>query len=223
MYLGIDGCKAGWIVASIDKSATLKFQLIEDLNALHQFKSPEYIWIDMPISFATKGYRSCELEARKLLANRRSSIFFTPCKEAVFSKSFEEACAVNYERCGKKISIQAWNICNKIKEVNSFVSGNQHIRISESHPELCFYGLNNNTPCQHNKKTVEGKEERLQIIGRISKHYAQVICQTNIKGSSKDDVVDAAVMAIAAWSNQYDYVPKNAINNEGGSIVFAQL
>ena len=223
MYLGIDGCKAGWIVACIDQASQLNFYCINELSGLYHFETPESIWIDMPMHFARSGYRSSEIEARKLLGKRRSSVFFTPCAQAVYAHSFAEACAINQKHCGKKISIQVWNICNKIRAVNSFALNNPGLKISESHPELCFYGLNNATPCVHNKKTAEGRAERLQIIERVSKQFAKAIAQAAFKGSSKDDVVDAAVLAVAAWSGNHDYLPKTHAADEGGQIVFARL
>ena len=80
------------------------------------------ILIDIPIGLKTggSGERLSDLGARSILKARKSSIFPVPCREAIYAKTYKEACEVNERLTGKRISKQAWNIVPKIRDVDGF-------------------------------------------------------------------------------------------------------
>lgn len=223
MYIGVDGCRKGWIVALIDNQKNLSLEIITDLVHLKRF-STATILIDMPIGFPEKQYRQCEIEARILLGNaRRSSVFFTPHKKAVYANSHPEASSVNKQYIGKGVSIQTWNICQKIKLLNKFVDENKDLHIRESHPELCFYVLNNCQAFLSKKSTQAGIADRERIIAAHSTDYLDVIAETMVATKRKDvkmdDILDATVMAIRASTCMLKQVPTDP-SYDGHTIIY---
>jgi predicted RNase H-like nuclease len=52
------------------------------------------VGVDMPLHLSDDGHRSCDLEARRHLGAKRSSLFVTPPRAALTAATYEEACAV---------------------------------------------------------------------------------------------------------------------------------
>lgn len=207
MFLGLDGCKSGWVAAQINDNGVLEIKIISDLSRLEKMTNVESVLIDIPIGFPDNTYRQCDLDARNFLRPKRhNSVFFTPSKEAVFANSYEDACKINYEKMGKKISKQSWSICKKIIEVYEYIKCPGHLPIRESHPEICFWGING-YPCKHNKKTKDGIEERLGIISKINPDYSKTILKTKEsiknKDAMPDDIIDATILAIVASKRNF--------------------
>ncbi len=222
-YLGIDGCRGGWLAAGIDDNDELNFQVLSRLDELTAPSAPfpgvKAVLIDIPLGFPEKEYRCCDREARKLLGpNRGASVFYTPVKSAVYEGSYQEACAKNENALGKKFSKQTWNICVKIREANDFLHrisshpfpNSQDERLPfpalrEAHPELCFLGWSG-TPCTHNKKSLEGIIERREIIARQYPDFPSIInhaiSKTPRSIASVDDFLDAAILAITATKHE---------------------
>ena len=65
--LGIDGCKFGWIVATLSQKQ-IEFYLVEHLDKLENFFLNETIvGIDMPVDLITSNSRLADIQARQLL------------------------------------------------------------------------------------------------------------------------------------------------------------
>jgi len=152
--------------------------------------------IDVPIGLLD-GARACDRAARKILGQPRgSSVFSPPCRSAIRSKTYAEACEANYSGVGRKISRQAWGIAKKIREVDDVMMAEAQTWAFEVHPEVCFWALSGCCPMRHGKKTADGRAERLLLIrsifSDIDVHLAQRPQHVGI-----DDVLDAAA---AAWT-----------------------
>ncbi|GAA4459776.1 DUF429 domain-containing protein [Nibrella saemangeumensis] len=202
MILGMDGCRSGWIAACIDTTNTLTFALFATLEQCVLLQTATLALIDMPIGFAGQQHRLCDSLARDLLKPfRQSSIFFTPHRDAVFASTYAEACRINTLRTGKAISVQTWNICRKIREVAQYTEANPDVRLLESHPELCFYGLAGQV-CRYPKRTQSGLSERIRIIEEKAPEYIDAIDQAmhsiSRSDAKPDDILDAAILAIIA-------------------------
>ena len=128
---------------------------------------------------------------------------------------------------GKGISIQSWNISKKIKEVNDFKlsKGSNEMNLFESHPELCFESINKK-PLIYSKKTDNGIIERLEILNQhISLSQKKV---TDFYGKfksnmlKKDDIIDAAVLALSAklWSKNGKCKIMQEISHDSNGIPF---
>lgn len=203
--LGLDGCRAGWVLARFDAEPEL--ELISDLQEL-KGKKADQIWIDVPIGLSEYGYRDCDLELRSALGRRASSVFFAPIRKAVYADSYREACTQSHDVMGKKISVQAWNICGKIREVDAFLQLNPDYQslMFESHPEWAFVRLNKGKPLTHKKKEAAGFIERLEILEsyhpKLTSAVEEFLGRHPRKKVLPDDVLDALVLAVHAKRSQ---------------------
>lgn len=164
--------------------------------------------IDIPIGLPNTAPRDLEFQARQLLAGKSSSVFSVPCRDAVYAENYSRACQINQERFGKKLSVQSWNICGKIRQVDKTLRDSPALahRVYESHPELAFKLLNGE-PLLFSKKTAEGLQERLQILQRFMPNardwFAAALTAHPRKQLARDDIVDAMVLMWVGKSAQY--------------------
>ncbi len=215
-YGGIDACRSGWIMIVIHKpenqfSYHFSPTFSDLVNNVKTKKKSYRFLVDMPIGLLSlknidpvqPHQRKCDMQARKILGKKHSSVFTPPCRQALYQKTYSSASATNYMITGKKISKQTWNIFHRIKEVNEYLQENQWARsiIFESHPELAYQKLNNQISLQYSKKKNEGILERLNILSRYhpgTTSLCRVIASDKtLKGKmQKDDIVDAMVLSI---------------------------
>jgi hypothetical protein len=82
------------------------------------------------------------------------------------ARDFAEALAINRQCTGRGISKQSWLIAPKIRAVDDLLQADCRLRgvLRESHPEICFWALNDAKPMRHNKKTQEGRDERMALL-----------------------------------------------------------
>ena len=120
---------------------------------------------------------------KHLPKGKKSSVFNAPSRAAVKCKNYNDAKTKEIKISGKSLSIQSWNISNKINEIDKFLIFNpkKAENIHESHPELCFYHLNNKKALEFNKKTKNGLKERIDILT----NYIEDICELSEKFYSK--------------------------------------
>ena len=120
--IGLDACKYGWCgIGFIDDE--LIWGCFSSLDELIQ-KQPnlDRLLVDIPIGLSSKKFkRTVDALARTYLKKRKSSIFSPPCREALYVENYKQALAKNREIEGKGISIQAYNIGEKIKEVDEWI------------------------------------------------------------------------------------------------------
>ena len=131
-YVGVDGCKAGWFFVAIGPDDELELGIFETIEKLWQtYSVAKWILIDIPIGLPSNKIktRPCDRAARQVLSPKRHhSIFSPPCREALAADNYPAACRINREICDRKISIQAWHISRKIKEVDELMSTHQAAR-----------------------------------------------------------------------------------------------
>lgn len=200
-YIGVDGCKAGWIAVSKDHDGLIYriYSSAEDLVAA--FPNAERILIDIPIGlpWMAAPIRPCDRLARQVLGSRRSSVFPVPCRAAAYAKTLEAARAANLTELGRSLPQQSWGICKKIAEIDDLLQRQQRLRkiVREVHPEVCFWGLAGGSPMQHNKKTRAGQAERLSLLMQLEpsaeRLLEQVMQNEMRKIAMADDVLDALV------------------------------
>jgi predicted RNase H-like nuclease len=120
MYIGVDGCRAGWFLVSLDNKNEFKIDIFSDIYALWDiYYSSSSIFIDIPIGLPGGDItnRKCDLEARKILRPKKGScVFPAPCRPAVYAKDYRKANNLNRKIIGKGLSYQVWNIIPKIRE-----------------------------------------------------------------------------------------------------------
>ena len=210
VYLGIDGCRGGWVVVRCDTTPAFlpPVEIHSEIRALKRsIQNAGYALIDMPIGLvqADSTYRTCDILARELLQHRRSAIFFPPVREALAARSYAEACTINHRISGKKLSIQAWNIVPRIRQLDLFLRTYPEllVRIRESHPELCFMALNGGSPLPWNKRCHTGFALRMALLAERVPNAKAFLSQAleGLPGRqvSRHDVVDAMVLALHAF------------------------
>ncbi len=182
-------------------------------NLWHHHQDADRILIDIPIGLKDDGKRWCDVEAKQLLGSSRgNSVFYTPIRAGVEAQNIKEA-----KRAQKSLHFsiqnQAWAIVPRIQEVDEFLEmfeeevDNTDIR--ETHPEICFWALNDGEPMTHGKKTEEGIEERLSLLSNYLtdarglyedavETFTEPEWASVIGKSGRDDILDAMVAALTA-------------------------
>ncbi len=218
LYIGVDACRKGWFAVSIGTDKRFKIGIFETITDFwNSLKSKSLILIDIPIGLPDGGKRQCDVEARRLLQKRASSVFPVPCRQAVYATTYRKACRINLQTLGVKLSVQTWNIAGKIREVDDLLRKDKKARrcVRESHPEICFWALAGGSPMSHYKKSESGSRQRLNLLKRI--HPAtEFIVDTALeeypkKYLAQDDILDAVALAVTASAgvNALASIPEN--------------
>lgn len=200
-FIGVDGCKGGWIVAVLD--CELRIERISSIGEILE-TYPDYseFLIDMVIGLrdSVDQLRPDDI-ARKELKPRGSTLFPVPSREAIYKETYEEQKKANIKTLGKSLSKQASAIIPKIREVDEFMSSHPEYknRIDESHPELDFARLNGSVLLTR-KKDAAGIDERLKVIKR---HIPGIVIpDLYVKAKelrcNVDDIADAVCLAVTA-------------------------
>jgi len=153
--------------------------------------------IDIPIGLAPAGPRRADVEARRRLGPRRSSVFPAPVRAVLAASSYEEACALSRAASGKAISKQLFNILPKIREVDQLVTPLHQRHLFEMCPELSLAVLDG-APMAYAKTTAAGRAERLHALGNV---FGPAELERHLRpvpsGARADDVIDAFA---GAWT-----------------------
>ncbi len=200
LVAGLDGCRSGWVMTSVPLRTTgpPRLELVDDLRdvvARLEAGSLAAAAIDIPIGLAPGTPRRCDVEARRLLGPRRSSVFPAPARSVLGAASYEEACARSALACGKKISRQLFNILPKIQQVDALVTPQRQARLFEMCPELSFAVLAG-APMHANKRTAAGRAERATALEAVFGDVTALVGRPG-PGAAPDDVFDAL---IGAWT-----------------------
>ncbi len=205
-HFGVDGCKAGWFHVCLE-NGELSGAVAPHINAIvAEATGADVVCIDIPIGLLDSGPESrlCDVQARRLLGPRAASVFNAPIRGVLDQPSYAQANLFSREATGKGLSRQTWNICARIKEVDSVLRANAKARqiFREAHPELCFHGLAGGTPMLHNKKTDAGFTERLALLERYlptaGNFTAAALARYPRSQVARDDILDAVVCALTA-------------------------
>lgn len=189
----MDACKSGWIGVRLGESVTAHFA--RHIADLVDETAPAVVAIDIPIGLPDRGRRAADVEARALLGPRRSSIFLTPVRAALAEETHARASAVNRELADEGMSIQAFGLFPKIREVDAW-HGTAPVPVLEAHPELSFRQMAD-TPLPDSKKTWAGVEHRRRLLAEHGIHLPADVGDAG-RHAAIDDVLDAAAVAWTA-------------------------
>jgi predicted RNase H-like nuclease len=177
---GVDGCRAGWVVATarVDGSGPTHVEVVATIaevigRALDGTLAA--VGVDMPIGLPFEGPRVCDVEARRRLGPRRSSVFPTPPRAVVVG--------CETWRPGLGLNKQTFNLLAKMREVDAVMTPALQDRMVEVHPELCFATMAG-APMVHPKRSAPGQAERALALRMKDPPH-------RLPGTQVDDVLDA--------------------------------
>ncbi len=221
VLVGVDGCKAGWITVHREANAAPSVSVFPSFGALLDTLTDATIAVDMPIGlpdFSGKGGRGPEALVRPLLGARQSSVFAIPSRAALYADTSGfttiEAWYAAHRRASevalttsdppRGVSIQAFGIFAKIREIDQLLIGRPELRgrVFESHPEVAFCRLNDGKAMALPKKikgavNPAGMEERKALLCRHG-YERSFLDQAPPRGAASDDFLDAAAMMLIA-------------------------
>lgn len=204
-FVGVDGCRAGWI-AVVRRPGVAPELLVDSAFAALVGRLPRraVVAVDMPIGLpdeARRGGRACDLAARVLLGPARGrSVFSPPVRAALAARSYAEALTIQRGSSADAVglSLQAWHLVPRIAELDRFVTPARQRWICEAHPEVAFARLAGR-PMATAKRSLNGREERLAVLSaRGWRGGMREIAAWSAPGVARDDVVDAAALALTA-------------------------
>ena len=179
---GVDGCRGGWAVALADDTSIIEVRVVPTFADVAALRC-DALAVDMPIGLLDHGPRACDVEARRRLGPRRSSVFPTPLRPMLTATTYAEASAI------AGLSKQAFHLLPKIREVDAVMTPRRQRTIVEVHPELCFAALLG-SPCQAPKRTADGRAERLVAVTPPIERPPP--------GAAWDDMLDACALVHTA-------------------------
>ncbi|MCH2155659.1 MAG: DUF429 domain-containing protein [Opitutales bacterium] len=213
---GVDGARGGWILAGCDGQGGWAY-FVPGLDVVLEKTKDARVLIDMPIGLASvaQKQRRCDAEARAFLGKGLTSRVFTPpIREVIHCEDYAEANEASRRLIDKGISIQAWNIVPKIRDVENILLAQTQLQKLwiEAHPEVAFACLNDGVPVREPKISLQGQEKREGILRRYSIEFQAIwlaLATGGIGGRfQRDDVLDAlALAALNRHSMQLQYLP----------------
>lgn len=228
-YIGIDGCKAGWLFVALDGDDLFEVGILGRFELVTQYVGPAtLILVDIPIGLLSSGLqeRRCDTEARRLIKPRGSSVFPAPARSAIYKSCYEEGSKENYRCLGKRLSKQSWAISPKIREVDEFLlSRVRGGKIREMHPEVAFWALNGRRPMQYRKGVEKGFSERIEVLNRYLANVGAIVTAAREKQPLKkdladDDILDALVGAVtASHYPEIATIPENPNSDNRGIVM----
>jgi predicted RNase H-like nuclease len=153
--------------------------------------------IDMPIGLKTEGYRACDLRARALVG----AAVFLGARRDLWTFADMAAANAHYwrrEGDGRGVSCQLWNIRDKLREIDTFMTPERQNTIGEAHPELIFWNLAGRRKLD-SKASARGREQRIELL--VARGFAKLprwLTMRHGTGIGRDDLIDACACAIAA-------------------------
>jgi predicted RNase H-like nuclease len=196
--LGADACRAGWVGIALSDDGVCAYVHAEiaGLVALALAGGAlAAVGIDIPIGLADAGLRQADVLARKAAGPRWASVFVTPVRQALMVPDHRQASALNKQLTGSGISRQAFNLRDKILQVDRWLP-TAPCPVAEVHPELCFAEMAG-APLTDSKSTWSGASTRCQLLAG---HGIELYGQLGLAGYQVgvDDVLDAAAVAWTA-------------------------
>jgi len=188
---GVDGCRNGWcVVLAGDELRSRVVATFAEVLALPE--QPRVIAIDMPIGLPRVPGRAADALARKLLPGRASTIFSPPARAALDAGDYAATCAANRATApgAPAISIQAFNLLPKLRELDAAMTPTLQARVREAHPELAFAEVAGRMLV--NKKTRPGQRARRRLLESLG------LVPPPVGGAALDDLFDAAILCWTA-------------------------
>ncbi len=200
---GVDGCRAGWLVASseVDADGAMsrpELRVVPTFDAVVDL-ALDRVAVDIPIGLLdvlAAGGREADRAARKLLGPLRgTSVFSAPIRQVLLADPWPAPMPPNLG-----LTLQAWAITRKIREVDDALRARRDRPpgpvVIETHPEVVFFDLNDGSPVELPKRRRAGREARLALLERAGLWWPDLVPPV---GAKVDDLLDAlACLWVAA-------------------------
>ena len=232
-YVGIDGCRNGWITAILD-NGNLRIERYKTvLDIIREFPTADAYLIDMAIGLPERieeAKKRPDKAARKELGKHGSTVFPIPCRQAIMVDSNDPQAVfmmreLNRSVLEKSLSSQSINIIPKIRELDKFLDDHREYKnvLCESHPELCFTRLNGKA-LMMKKKTTEGLVERRSILEKYIEKGMLDGIQVRAKElhCMPDDIMDSVCLAVSAALKAHgmcETIPENPQKDTKGLVM----
>ena len=226
LYVGVDGCKGGWIAAVLDQGE-LRLEKYTSITSLVE-RYPEFdaFLIDMAIGLRDRLDQTRPDQAAKIeLGKKASSVFPIPSRAAVYADKEESQKQANIHTLGKSLAKQSIAIIPKIRELDEFLKNHPEYknRILESHPEVAFARLNGSVVMSR-KKEEPGPSERIHILSEFleAKELSGFYDKAKKLGCNQDDMIDAVCLAVtgALYAHgQCETIPEKPEADEKGLLM----
>lgn len=193
---GVDGCRSGWIGVWIDGKRR-GFALSSDAAAFDALDA-KMSMIDVPIGLPDRGYRGCDLAARKLLRGAPSRIFLGLRRPLLAHLADYREANARAKADGAGLSRQAFAILPKVAAIDAIMTPARQRRVRESHPELVFWRLNGGAVLS-SKHTRAGLRMRRKLL--VDRGFTEIDSWLGaLPGgdANADDLFDACALALAA-------------------------
>lgn len=203
-FLGVDGCKGGWIAASIDNGELYLNKYTDFQKLVFDNNQFDGMLVDMVMGLPgnTEQYdKRPDGIARRIIKPRTSTIFAVPTRQAVYECTKEKQKGANLSAIGKGLSEQTIAIIPKMRELDEFLLENREYMnvIRESHPEVCFARLNGEV-IMTVKSERDGIADRVQVLSMYLHDLSEDYVKESAKklGCKPDDILDAICLAVTA-------------------------
>jgi predicted RNase H-like nuclease len=192
--IGVDACAGGWVaVALVDGLAERVWFDVTLPSLLADLPVATTVGIDLPLGGVPAGWRTADVEARRLLGSRRSSVFLVPPRP-VWGEDYDIANARCRELTGQGLSRQAYGLLARMLDAERFRDGCPH-HVVEIHPELVFQALAD-APLPYGKKTWNGQMARRRLLADVGVVLPDELAEAG--QAPAHDVLDAAAVAWCA-------------------------
>jgi predicted RNase H-like nuclease len=178
--IGADGIRHGWVAAVGDERRRTQLLRVASVAELVEWRNEHApsatLGLDVPMGLLERGgARPCDVQARRLLGRRASSVFNPPARYllAAMDEPGHEARRRRVQelvaaRGDLGISRQTLGIMGKVREADEHLAahpGDQDWLV-EVHPELSFLELNDGEPLPGPKHSAAGRARRLELVQR---------------------------------------------------------
>lgn len=191
--VGIDAAgKHGWVGVVLGPDGVEGARLGSLREIIDGAEPVDAIGVDIPIGHVAGGRRRADVEARRFVGARASSVFAAPPAAVLGATSYAEANEMLTADGAPMLSRQAWALVPKMVEAAAIADADP--RMFEVHPEVSFCELAGEC-LAWSKKSWNGLLLRRRLLAEAGVVLPDVVPE--VAGAVADDVVDAAVVA---WS-----------------------
>lgn len=219
--VGVDGCRGGWLAVALKAGVATARVFTHFAGLLSAYPDATALAVDMPMGLWESGRaraRPCDALARKRLGKRAACVFIPPTRAMLH--------ATTYAPLRKHgLSVQAYNLIPRIRELDTLLTPALQVRVWESHPELSFAAMTG-APIAYPKRTAPGQAARRHAaqnaLALSNSDLDALWCSCRNAGAGYNDLLDACALAWSAWrhtESQSEVCVGEPVHDERGLLM----